>query len=265
MKSVFRVSPLITAPLARWFIHIYGPLHTFKVLGTLFLVIILVLALPFRFPKENLFDKQQTINNNNLKVLDVSTKEMLTKPKFYGLWTCYAIGTLTRLMTVGITSSVGEEIIKMDSKTTAFMVSLFAVFNGIGRSLFGWLTDKLSPLKASIIAYITIMVSSGLMLMAREGTVGLYVVSFALLWMTLGSWLAIEPTATAIFFGSKHYSKNYGFIFTAYGVGAVLGVSISGIFRDKFGSYIYTFYLMFLLAILGVFFAILFLRKSKAN
>lgn len=263
--SGFGLSPLITAPLARWLIHIYGPLHTFKVLGILFLLIILILALPFRFPDKNLFDEKEIINDNTLKVIDISTKEMFTKPKFYGIWLCYAIGTLTGLMTVGITSSVGEEIIKLDPKTTAFMVSLFAIFNGVGRPLFGWLTDKLSPLKASIISYIIIMISSGLMLMASEGTVGLYVISFALLWMTLGSWLAIAPTATAIFFGSKHHSKNYGFVFTAYGVGAVLGVSISGIFRDRFGSYIYTFYPMFLLAILGVFFAILFLRESKAN
>lgn len=263
--SGFGLSPLVTAPLARWFIDIYGPLQTFKVLGILFLLIISILALPFRFPEENLFDEEQIINKNNAKVLDISTEEMLTEPKFYGLWICYAIGTLTGLMTVGITSSVGEEIIKLSPKTTAFMVSLFAIFNGVGRPLFGWLTDRLTPLKASVISYIIIMISSGLMLMAREGNVGLYIISFALLWMTLGSWLAIAPTATAIFFGSKHYSKNYGFVFTAYGVGAVLGVSISSLFRDKFGSYIYTFYPMFLLAILGVFIAILLLRESKSR
>lgn len=263
--SGFGLSPLITAPLARWLIDIHGPLHTFKVLGILFLLIILILALPFRFPDENLFDEKEIINDNALKVIDISTKEMFTKPKFYGIWLCYAIGTLTGLMTVGITSSVGEEIIKLDPKTTAFMVSLFAIFNGVGRPLFGWLTDKLSPLKASVISYIIIMISSGLMMMASEGTVGLYVISFALLWMTLGSWLAIAPTATAIFFGPKHQSKNYGFVFTAYGVGAILGVSISGMVRDRFGSYIYAFYPMFLLAILGVFFAVLFLRETKDN
>lgn len=263
--SGFGLSPLITAPLARWLINIYGPLETFKVLGILFLIIISVLALPFRFPQESLFNEKQVLNKKSIKGLEINTKEMLTKPRFYGLWICYAIGTLNGLMTVGITSSVGEEIIKLDPKTTAFMVSLFAIFNGAGRPLFGWLTDKLSPLKASVISYIIIMVSSGLMLMAREGTVYLYVISFALLWMTLGSWLAIAPTATAIFFGSKYHSKNYGFIFTAYGVGAVLGVSISGIFRDKFGSYIYTFHSMFLFALLGVLFAILFLREPKVS
>jgi MFS family permease len=260
----FGLSPFVTAPLAKWLIDFYGPLQTFKILGTTFLVIVPILALPFRFPNEQVVEENESSIKNDSKSLDINTKEMLQTSKFYGLWICYAIGTLTGLMAIGITSPVGEEVIKLDSKTTALMVSLFAIFNGIGRPLFGWLTDKLYPLKASIISYIVIMLSSGLMLMATEGTVLLYVLSFALLWLTLGGWLAIAPTATAIFFGLKYYSKNYGFVFTAYGVGAILGVLISGIFRDIFGSYIYVFIPMFFLAIAGLFVALFFLRESNS-
>ncbi|QNB46392.1 MFS transporter [Thermanaerosceptrum fracticalcis] len=260
----FGLSPFVTAPLAKWLIDFYGPLQTFKILGTTFLVIVPILALPFRFPNEQVVEENESSIKNDSKSLDINTKEMLQTSKFYGLWICYAIGTLTGLMAIGITSPVGEEVIKLDSKTTALMVSLFAIFNGIGRPLFGWLTDKLYPLKASIISYIVIMLSSGLMLMATEGTVLLYVLSFALLWLTLGGWLAIAPTATAIFFGLKYYSKNYGFVFTAYGVGAILGVLISGIFRDIFGSYIYVFIPMFFLAIAGLFVALFLLRESNS-
>ncbi|MFZ5754850.1 MAG: MFS transporter, partial [Bacillota bacterium] len=59
-------------------------------------------------------------------------------------------------------------------------------------------------------------------------------------------------------------SKNYGFVFTAYGVGAILGVLISGIFRDIFGSYIYVFIPMFFLAIAGLFVALFLLRESNS-
>jgi MFS family permease len=260
----FGLSPFVTAPVAKWLIDIYGPLQAFKILGTTFLIIIPILALPFRFPKEQTSNENKDSRKNNSKHMDINinTKEMLQTKKFYGLWICYAIGTLTGLMAIGITSPVGEEVIKLDSKTTALMVSLFAIFNGIGRPLFGWLTDKLYPLKASIISYIVIMLSSGLMLMATEGTVLLYVLSFALLWLTLGGWLAIAPTATAIFFGLKYYSKNYGFVFTAYGAGAILGVLISGAFRDIFGSYIYVFIPIFLLAIKGLLVAMFFLKEK---
>ncbi len=52
-------------------------------------------------------EKQQTVN--------MRTKKMLKTPTFYGLWLCYIIGTLISLMVIGITSSVAEEIVNINS------------------------------------------------------------------------------------------------------------------------------------------------------
>jgi MFS transporter, OFA family, oxalate/formate antiporter len=54
-------------------------------------------------------------------------------------------------------------------------------------------------------------------------SISVFVVAFCLLWGSLGAWLAIAPTATASYFGMKDNAKNYGLVFTAYGVGAVVG------------------------------------------
>ena len=40
-------------------------------------------------------------------------------------------------------SGVGQEIIKVDAKTAAGLVAFFAMFNGGGRPVFGFLTDAL--------------------------------------------------------------------------------------------------------------------------
>lgn len=258
----FGMSPFVTAPLAKSLIDSYGLLQTFQILGTAFLIIISLLALPFQFPMEGFKVPDRNQSKNGIPSLDLDTKNMLKTSKFYGLWACYTIGTFIGLMVVGITGAVGTEIIKLDGKTTALMVSAFAVFNGLGRPLFGWITDRFYPLKAAAISYTIIIFASAFMLWAREGTFLLYAVSFSLLWLTLGGWLAIAPTATAIFFGSKYYSKNYGFVFTAYGVGAILGVLTSGILRDLLGSYIFVFYLMIFIALLGIFTAMLALRTQ---
>ncbi|KXG76152.1 L-lactate MFS transporter [Thermotalea metallivorans] len=256
----FGMSPFVTAPLAKSLIDSHGLLQTFQILGIAFLMIIFLLALPFRFPTEALGIADRNQSKNRISSLDLNTKNMLKTSNFYGLWACYTIGTFIGLMVVGITGAVGTEIIKLDGKTTALMVSVFAVFNGLGRPLFGWITDRFYPLKAAVISYTIIIFASGFMLWAREGTFLLYAVSFSLLWLTLGGWLAIAPTATAIFFGSKYYSKNYGFVFTAYGAGAILGVLTSGILRDLLGSYIFVFYLMIFLALLGITTAMIMLR-----
>ena len=141
----FGLSPFITAPLANYLVSLNGPLFTFRILGIGFAVIISLLGLTLKFPDpEAIEDKLKSVSNKQ-KSLNIKTGNMLKTSTFYGLWICYIIGTLIGLMAIGITSPVAEEIINLDAGTAAFMLSLFAVFNGLGRPLFGWLTDKYSP------------------------------------------------------------------------------------------------------------------------
>jgi MFS family permease len=168
-------------------------------------------------------------------------------------------------MAIGIASPVGQEIIKLDTVTAAVLVSVFAVFNGGGRPLFGWLTDKLTPRWAAAVSFVLICLASGGMLFAGPGAVVLYVACFMAFWLSLGGWLAIAPTSTATFFGAKDYATNYGIVFIAYGLGAILGSLISGNARDVFGSYSFAFYPTLGLAVIGLVLAITLLRPPKTK
>jgi MFS family permease len=88
---------------------------------------------------------------------------------------------------------------------------------------------------------------------------------FAMLWFVLGGWLAIAPAATATLFGSRNYSKNYGVVFTAYGVGAVLGVMVSGKVKDIFGSYIFVFWVTLIMAAVGITVMALTINEKKSE
>ncbi len=259
----FGLSPFITAPLARSLIDLYGPLRTFSILGMLFLALLIVLAVPLRFPSVEWRSKEWKQQTTIKKIINFNTSSMLHTSTFYGLWLCYVFGTLSGLMAIGISSPVGQEIINLDSLTAAFAVSIFAVFNGVGRPLFGWLTDRISPQYTAIISFVIIFLASIGMLTAKEGQVILYLLCFFGFWVTLGGWLAIAPTATAIFYGTKHYAKNYGIMFTAYGVGAILGTLISGRLRDLFGSYIYSFYPTAAFAVIGILISYFLLKKKR--
>jgi len=257
----FGLSPFVTAPLANMLVASYGVLKTFKILGIGFAVIISLLALPLKFP-----DSIKISNNNksdNNKSINIKTAEMLKKKTFYGLWGNYIIGTLIGLMAIGITTPVAVEIINLNAAKAALMVSLFSIFNGLGRPLFGWITDEFSPKIASIISYVLIIIASILMLNAGNGKMIIFTIAFSLFWLNLGGWLAIAPAATGIFFGAKNYSKNYGYVFTAYGIGAILGTLISGRIKDLLGSYIFTFYPTIVLAIIGLILTIVLLKKPE--
>lgn len=260
----FGISALVTAPLARWMIDQVGPLDTFLYLGIAFLILTVVLALPLKFPAANWKPAGWKPSAATLRAVDFTTSQMMKKSAFYGLWFCFIIGTIAGLMAIGIASPVGQEIIKLDSATAAVLVSVFAIFNGGGRPLFGWLTDKLRPQTATILTFVLSGLASVGMLFAGPGSVALYVVCFSAFWLTLGGWLAIAPTATSTFFGPKFYSGNYGIVFTGYGIGAIIGNLISGQVRDIFGTYTYAFYPTAALAVIGIIIAILFVKSPKA-
>jgi MFS family permease len=89
-----------------------------------------------------------------------------------------------------------------------------------------------------------------------------YFLAFGLFWLSLGGWLAIAPTATLSLFSSQNYAKNYGIVFTAYGVGAIAGTLIAGSAKDIFGDYKFAFYPTAILAVIGVFIATFFLNRT---
>jgi len=246
----FGLSPLVTAPLAKGLIAAFGVLPSFAILGISLTAIILVISITLRLPPVGW--KPQTWTPKPIDTTKNQRRQLLRSPSFYALWFCYTIGTFVGLSAIGISSPVAQEIIQLDATTAAITVSIFAIFNGIGRPLFGWLTDRLQPKGAATISYVLILIASILMLNAGEGQALTYLVGFSLFWLCLGGWLAIAPTATLILFPPEDYAKNYGIVFTAYGAGAFLGTLAIGQIRDLFGSYTYAFYPTAILAVIGI-------------
>lgn len=261
----FGLSPLVTAPLASSLIDTYSIKPTLRILGIAFSAIILLIAIALKMPPQDWHPRQ----NLSVKAKSSTTITYPISPlksrSFYGLWICYAIGTLVGLSAIGISSSVGEEIIAIDPRLAAGTVSLFALFNGISRPLFGWLSDRFKPHYVAIASYTLILIACVLMINADEGQVATYLIAFCLFWFCLGGWLAIAPTTTLRFFNPERYAQNYGLVFTAYGVGALLGTLTTGQIRDWFGSYTYAFYLMGLLAIIGILVASILLKRDRSS
>lgn len=248
----FGLSPLITAPLARILVEQHGIMNAFKILGISFGLIISILSLPFKYPSESELLNLNITKHIKKSLNEINTIEMIKSKKFKGLYINFLIGTTVGLMLVGLTGSVGTELIGLSTKDISLLMALFAIFNGIGRPIFGWITDKFSTQNAMYLSYGLIISSAILILFANEGDVLLYLISFSIFWFNLGGWLAIAPTSTLELYGAKHYSQNYGVVFTAYGFGAIAGVMTSGLLVDIHQNYHSVFYFVIGLCSIGV-------------
>lgn len=243
----FGLSPVLTAPIAKTLVLNYGIFETFRILGIGFGLILFTLSFFVSTP-----DHQQTNQNEN-NSNEIPVKEMIKTSLFKGLYINLTIGTTIGLMMIGISSIIGVEYIKMDYLDVSLLLSVFAISNGLGRPIFGMITDKYTARKALFLSYALIFIASILMLFAGPGTVYLYIISFMIFWFNLGGILAIISTTTVRRFGKKNFASNYGLIFTAYGIGAVIGMLSSGFFLDVLHQMSYIFMMILILSISGFF------------
>ena len=246
----FGFSAFLTANIAGYLISATGVMTTFRIFGIVFVVLIVVMAIPLRFPRAGWKPSGWTPPGSGsvAPVCECDRRAMLRSSRFYGLWTCYFIGCLAGLMAISIAKPVGTDA-GVEQGLATLLVGFFAIFNGGGRPLFGALTDRLAPRDTAIISFVLIAMAALLIWLIPGITT--YIIAFAILWGCLGGWLAIAPTATAGYFGTCDYPRCYGIVFLAYGAGAIVGPQLAGYIKTSTGSYLGVFPYILVLAAPG--------------
>lgn len=254
----FGLSPLISAPVIRFLMGQLGLMNTFLALGGTFMVLLPLLAFPFKYPVSDGTSEHDLEHEKGL-----TTKAMIATREFKGVYLNFVLGTMVGLTLIGMTSKIGIEFIGLDANQVMPLLSLFAIFNGLGRPTFGWLTDRVHPRNTMVLSYALIALASVMLIVYGSDHLFIYIIAFCIYWFNLGGWLAIAPTATMQLFGFKYYSKNYGLVFTAYGIGAILGVLSSGLILDIEHNYYLIFYYLLGLCIFGFISSMVFFRNDK--
>jgi MFS transporter, OFA family, oxalate/formate antiporter len=239
-------------------------MNTFRIFGVAFIILIVLLALPLKFPKAGWVPLGWTPpapKPGDHKTCEFIRHQMLRTSSFYALWICFFIGCLAGLMAISIAKPVGTDV-GIETGLATLLVGVFAIFNGFGRPIFGALTDKLTPRNTVMLSFVLIGLVS--LLIWQIPTVPVYLLTFVVLWGCLGGWLAIAPTATGSYFGTSDYPRCYGVIFLAYGAGAIAGPQLAGFIKTSTGSYLGVFPWVLALAIIGLGIAFALLKPPQA-
>lgn len=260
----FGFSAFLTANIAGYLIEAAGVMNTFRVFGIAFIVLIVLLAVPLRFPRPGWKPAGWTPPpvKPGEEICECDRAAMVRTPAFYGLWSCYFIGCLAGLMAISIAKPVGTEI-GIETGLATLLVGFFAIFNGGGRPLFGALTDRITPRNTALVSFVLIAAVS--VALWQAPSVPVYVAGFAILWGCLGGWLAIAPTATASYFGTCDYPRCYGIVFLAYGAGAIAGPQLAGFIKTTTGTYMGVFPYVLVLALLGFTLALVLMKPPRVT
>lgn len=114
------------------------------------------------------------------------------------------------------------------------------IFNGAGRIVWGQVSDKIGRRKALLSMFLFQGIVMVVFFYTTTNPYIFYIVA-ALIGFNFGGNFALFPAACADSFGAENLGLNYGFVFTAYGIGGTVGPILAGAVQDAGMSFLYAF------------------------
>ena len=225
----FGLASVYIAPLANHLLSAFGIQSTFLILGIAFLIAVVVLSQLLKNPPAGY---KPAVNPAAAKagakapaaLVDYEWSEMLKTPQFFLLWIMFVFAAGAGLMIIGKLAKIVD--LQAGIKAGFVFVAMLAVGNAGGRVVAGVLSDKIGRTWTMF----SVFVFQAVLMFVLRGldTYGTLFVASVLIGFNYGANLSVFPSATKDYFGLKNFGVNYGFVFTAWGVGGILGPMLSG-------------------------------------
>ncbi len=187
---------------------------------------------------------------------DSTWRDTLKKPAFYMLWLMFFSGAMAGLMVIGIIKGfAGDQLIEGAGGAAALStdeqknllargaeaVGYLAIFNAVGRIAWGLISDRIGRTLAMMAMFLFQAVTMCVLTQAKaEWSIAIVA---SIVGFNFGGNFALFPSATADLFGAKNLGANYGWVFTSYGIAAVIGILAGNIAKQQTGDYEPAFFL----------------------
>ncbi len=216
---------------------------TFSIYGVVFLLSVVIGGIWMVFPPEGWKPEgwtppeQQQGAFSLTGSVDFSSGEMLKTPQFYMILLTFAFGASAGLMSIGlmklfpIQALTAANVANASAIAGTAMAVFFSLANGIGRIVWGAISDKLGRKRSIAI----MMATQGIIVILFQwmaGVPALLYLGATLIGFNFGGNFALFPTITADTFGTKYVGQNYGWVFLAYGIGGIFGPILGGKLGD---------------------------------
>lgn len=201
-----------------------GEPNTFRVLSLIFLVVCTIGGLFLKNPPEEIAAEGKIAD---AKCTGLSPRQVLKDPRFYLITVSLMLACTVGLMMIGFAKPIA--VAKGLEATATIGVLVIAMFNSLGRLLWGIIADKLGSKRTIMV----LLIGTAIFSLVVNMVTGVFIyVIFGLIGFFYGGFLSTFPTLTAELFGPKHMSTNYGMVLLGFGVGAVVSSYIAGYYKN---------------------------------
>jgi MFS transporter, OFA family, oxalate/formate antiporter len=156
--------------------------------------------------------------------------QVLRTPVFYVLYLMFVLVASGGLMMAASIAPIAKDL-KIDKIPVAllgmampaltFAIFLNRIFDGVGRPLFGWVSDQIGRENTMAIAFV---IGAGALFTLSQGGSNpvLFVLVTALYFGVFGEIYSLFPATQGDTFGAKYAAANAGMLYTAKGMGSLL-------------------------------------------
>jgi len=187
--------------------------------------------------------------------LEFERSQTIKLPQFWMLWATFILSAISGLMVIGSYTAFAKTVDAVDDfiyviGTADFVLigSLAALFNGVGRIVWGKMADIITYKRTMLLMFITQAILLFIYFTTRFNEIYFLLMTCAI-FFCFGGNFSLFPTATTDLFGSKNLGPNYGMVFTAYGIAGFVGATMVNAFVSIFGSYLILFIVMGLMSV----------------
>lgn len=219
--GAFGLGSLVFKAITQYLLHNFGVSQTFFYLGLIHIIITLFGAQFLKVPpNRHIVYGDKAVSSTQQK--DFTIKEMIRTKSFYLLWIMFLFGSVSGLLIIGLATDIGVHLAGLQHDVAANSVAIIALFNAGGRIGWGALSDRIGRLKVIFLLFVLNSVSM-LFLSFISLTLSTFFITLSVIALCFGGFLSVFPTITGEFYGLKTMGANYGIVYQAYGLSALLG------------------------------------------
>jgi len=173
---------------------------------------------------------------------DFSPREMLKTPVF---WLLFAMMTMMSTGGLMVISQMGafakdfgvSDVLVFGLAALPLAMSIDRFTNGLTRPFFGWISDHIGRENTMTIAFLLEAVAIVMMLAFKENAVAFVLLS-GIVFFGWGEIFSLFPATLTDIFGTGNATGNYGFLYMAQGVGAILGAPVAALLHQSTQSWV---------------------------
>lgn len=241
----FGTGSLFSAPAAGWLMKHVGLMPTFAYLGVAYAIVAVAAGSFMQDPPEGWKPEgwaPTAAQISQRSDRDYSLGEALGTWQWWAICLLMSVNTMSGLSIISQASPILQEMGKASAETAAFLVGIVAIFNGVGRIFWSWVSDLTSRKIAFFLMYLVEVILfwnyhsiNSLTLL----TIATFVVA-----MCYGGAYGITPAFAADYFGPRHVGPIFGLMMLPWAFAAAAGPYVFAYLRQTNGNYTQALYVI---------------------